>query len=86
MPLPYGRPAVAPSTDGRQPITVRFEVRNNGPLVATDTPQVYLTLPSHARPAVGADVVSSHPPSAPPSHTDGSGYADIYLHGPCTGT
>jgi hypothetical protein len=19
-------------------------------------------------------------------HTDGSGYADVYLHGPCTGT
>jgi beta-glucosidase len=42
----YSHLAVTPSTDGRQPITVSFDVRNNGPRVGTDTPQVYLTLPA----------------------------------------
>jgi hypothetical protein len=40
------------------------------------------TLPSVHRWA-GAVTASSADPKS--RHTDGSGYADVYLHGPCTG-
>ena len=44
----YDGLAVTPSTDGRQPMTVSFIVRNTGDVTGTATPQVYLTLPAAA--------------------------------------
>ena len=104
----YSHLAATPWAGGRQPITIRFDLRHNGPLAGTGTPQVYLTLPAATgetgsaahplsywdtarqawatAPGGGSRASQLPPPSASPSHTDGSGYADIYLHGPCTGT
>ncbi len=42
----YRRLAVTRQTDGRQPVTVSFDARNDGSRTGTDTPQVYLTLPA----------------------------------------
>jgi beta-glucosidase len=42
----YSHLTVTRQTDGRQPVTVSFDVRNDGSRTGTDTPQVYLTLPA----------------------------------------
>jgi hypothetical protein len=41
------------------------------------------TLPTVHRWAGGATASSADRPNS--THTDGSGYADVCLHGPCTG-
>ena len=64
----YGHLAVSPSTSGRQPITVSFSVRNNGPVAGTDTPQAYLPLPAATgepgRRLAGFDQVTLRPGQA----------------------